>query len=196
MTTGSKAIALTFDDGPDPDTTPQLLKLLAKYDVHATFCVIGTNVADHPALIRQIVAGGHSLCNHSWHHDEHLGKLPADKIKKDLKRTNDAIHKAAPDAKIGYFRAPAGNFTTPMVRIAADLGMTSIYWRVDPRDWSHPAGETDAQHVQRVVKAVQKQTRKGSIILSHDGGQPDSIIAYRELLPWLDHRFTLTGKPQ
>jgi peptidoglycan/xylan/chitin deacetylase (PgdA/CDA1 family) len=195
MTTGSKAVALTFDDGPDPATTPQLLKMLAQQHVHATFCLVGRNVQKHPDLVRKIVAGGHTVCNHTWSHSLTIGKLPAARIKADLARTSAAIHQAAPKAKIKYFRAPGGNFTPGLVAVARQLGMTSIYWRVDPRDWDHPKGETDAQHKSRVIWRVEHYTHNGAIVLSHDYAQPGTIAAYRTLLPWLHKRFQLTALP-
>ncbi|WP_203782156.1 polysaccharide deacetylase family protein [Paractinoplanes rishiriensis] len=193
--TGGKAVALTFDDGPDPTHTPQILKLLAQHKVRATFCVVGKNAQRHPQLIRQIVAGGHTLCNHTWNHNLKLGKAPAANIKADLARTNAAIRRAAPKAKISYFRAPGGNFTPRLVGVARQLKMTSIYWKVDPRDWEHPKGETRAQHRARVIKKVQKYACNGAIVLSHDYAQPDTIVAYRTLLPWLRKRFTLAPLP-
>ena len=76
-TTGTSAVALTFDDGPDPAQTPKLLDLLAQQHVHATFCLVGQNVQAHPELVRQIVAGGHTLCNHTWRHSLTIGKQSA-----------------------------------------------------------------------------------------------------------------------
>jgi peptidoglycan-N-acetylglucosamine deacetylase len=194
-TTGGKTVALTFDDGPDPATTPQILKLLAQHRVHATFCLVGVNARRHPALVRQIVAGGHTLCNHTWHHNLKLGKQSAAKIKADLEHTNAAIRAAVPQAKIRYFRAPGGKFTPGVVATARQLGMSSIYWKVDPRDWHHPKGETSAQHRSRVIRMVEKHTHKGAIVLSHDFAQPDTVAAYRTLLPWLRKRFTLVALP-
>jgi peptidoglycan/xylan/chitin deacetylase (PgdA/CDA1 family) len=195
ITTGSKAVALTFDDGPDPVQTPALLKLLAQQRVHATFCVVGKNVRKYPALVRQIVAGGHTLCNHTWDHDLKLGKRPAAKITDDLRRTNDAIRQASPQAKIRYFRAPGGNFTPRLVGVAKKLGMISIHWKVDPRDWEHPKGETAAKHREQLIWRVDEYTRQGAIVLSHDYRQPDTVAAYRTLLPRLRHRFQLIGLP-
>jgi peptidoglycan/xylan/chitin deacetylase (PgdA/CDA1 family) len=193
LTSGSKAVALTFDDGPDPAQTPKILKLLAQQHVHATFCLVGRNVAKHPELVRQIVAGGHTLCNHTWSHDLKLRKKPAAKIKADLARTNAAIRAAAPNAKIRYFRAPGGNFTPAVVAIAKQMGMGSLYWKVDPRDWYHPEGETHKQHRARVISRVEHNTHAGAIVLSHDYAQPDTIAAYRTLVPWLKKRYQLTG---
>ena len=193
MITGSKAVALTFDDGPDPANTPQILKLLAKNHVHATFCLVGRNVQKHPEIVRQIVAGGHTLCNHTWSHNLKLGKQPAAKIRADLARTSAAIHTAAPGAKVKYFRAPGGNFTPGVVAIAKSLGMTSLYWRVDPRDWEHPEGESNAQHKAQVIARVESHTHSGAIVLSHDYAQPETISAYRTLIPWLKKRYHLVG---
>lgn len=195
MTTGNKTVALTFDDGPDPVQTPQILKLLAQQKVHATFCLVGRNVQKHPELVRRIVAGGHTICDHTWSHDLRLGKKTAAQIRADMARTNAAIHQAAPNAKIKYFRAPGGNFTPAIVSIARSMGMTSLYWKVDPRDWSHPRGETHAQHRARVITRVERNTHAGAIVLSHDYAQPDTIVAYRTLLPWLKKRFPLVGMP-
>ena len=195
MITGSKSVALTFDDGPDPAQTPRILKLLAAQHVHATFCLVGQNVRRHPEMVRQIVAGGHTLCDHTWSHSLKIGKQTPAKIRADLQRTNDAIRKAAPGAKVKYFRAPGGNFTPVLVQVAKQMGMTSIYWRVDPRDWDHPEGESDAAHRAKVIHAVEKHTHAGSIILSHDYAQPDTIAAYRTLIPWLRHRYHLIALP-
>ncbi|GAA0441791.1 hypothetical protein Aca07nite_30630 [Actinoplanes capillaceus] len=190
MTTGTKGVALTFDDGPDPDYTPQLLKLLAKQQVKATFCLVGTQARRHPDLVEAIAAGGHSLCNHSWNHDLRLGKKSHAAIRADLERTNAAIRAAVPGAEIRYMRAPGGNFTPAMVKVSAQLGMRSIYWKVDPRDWEHRTESRDA-HRKRIIRIVQQHTRAGAIVLSHDYAQPDTIDAYRVLLPWLHKRFQL-----
>ncbi|WP_030435002.1 polysaccharide deacetylase family protein [Actinoplanes subtropicus] len=193
MVTGGKAVALTFDDGPDPAETPQILRLLAQQHVHATFCLVGKNVAKFPALVRQIVAGGNTVCNHTWSHDLKLGKKTPDQIRADMARTNAAILKAAPNAKVKFFRAPGGNFTPQIVAIAKQLGMGSLYWKVDPRDWDHPKGETHAQHRARVIAKVEHNTHAGAIVLSHDYAQPDTIAAYHTLVPWLKKRFQLIG---
>ncbi|SNY08498.1 polysaccharide deacetylase family protein [Paractinoplanes atraurantiacus] len=194
-TTGTEAVALTFDDGPDPVQTPKILALLAKNDVKAVFCLVGSQVKKHPEIVRQIVDAGHTLCNHTWDHSLKIGKDKPEKIKADLDRTNAAIRAAVPGAEIPFFRAPGGNFTDRLVAVAGGAGMTSIYWEVDPRDWDHPEGETDAQHVDRVIAEVQKSVKPGAIVLSHDFGQPDTIAAYEKLLPWFKANFTL-GLPQ
>jgi peptidoglycan/xylan/chitin deacetylase (PgdA/CDA1 family) len=190
-TTGSATVALTFDDGPDPVQTPKILELLAEHQVKATFCLVGSQVQRHPEIVRQIVAAGHVLCNHTWDHSLTIGKDKPGKIRADLRRTNAAIQAAAPGAPIPFFRAPGGNFSDALVETAYADGMTSLYWEVDPRDWEHAEGEDDAAHVDKVVKGVQKDIKPGAIVLSHDFNQPDTILAYEELLPWLKEKFEL-----
>jgi peptidoglycan/xylan/chitin deacetylase (PgdA/CDA1 family) len=190
-TTGSAAVALTFDDGPDPVQTPRILALLAQYQVKATFCVVGSQVQRHPEIVRQIVAAGHTLCNHTWDHSFTIGKKKPERIQADLRRTNEAIRAAVPGAEIPFFRAPGGNFTDALVQTAYVDGMTSLYWEVDTRDWEHDEKFDAAAHVERIIKSVQKETRPGAIVLSHDFNQPTTIQAYEVLLPWLAARFEL-----
>ncbi|WP_231956791.1 MULTISPECIES: polysaccharide deacetylase family protein [unclassified Actinoplanes] len=191
LTTGSQTVALTFDDGPDPEQTPKILAMLEQYHVKATFCLVGSQVARHPEMVRQIVAAGHTLCNHTYDHDLTIAKKTPAKIRADLEKTNAAIRAAVPDAAIPFFRAPGGNFNDRLVQTAHADGMSSLYWAVDPRDWEHLTGESDAAHVKRVVASIRKQIKPGAIVLSHDFNQPDTIAAYRELLPWLTENYQL-----
>jgi peptidoglycan/xylan/chitin deacetylase (PgdA/CDA1 family) len=194
-TTGTSTVALTFDDGPDPVQTPKILAMLDQYDVQATFCVVGEQVEKHPDIVRQIVAAGHILCNHTWDHSLTIGKDEPERIEADLARTNKAIRDAVPDAKIPFFRAPGGNFSDRLVQVAYQSGMTSLYWQVDPRDWDHDRNADDETHVAKVVEQVRATVKPGSIVLSHDFGQPDTITAYEELLPWLAGNFQLGTPP-
>jgi peptidoglycan/xylan/chitin deacetylase (PgdA/CDA1 family) len=184
-TTGSSGIALTFDDGPDPTYTPMFLDLLKQTRVKATFCVVGTRALQQPDLIRRIVAEGHTLCNHSYNHDLSLGQKTVAEMTKDLQDTNDAIHKAVPDYKIRYFRAPGGNFTQALVNVVSSLGMQSLSWAVDPKDWNFPAYGTGKAMVKHIVSVVEAQAKPGVVILSHDLAKPDTLAAYQQLIPWL-----------
>ncbi|GAA3280974.1 hypothetical protein GCM10020218_034110 [Dactylosporangium vinaceum] len=188
-------MALTFDDGPGPDT-PTILKMLRDQGIKATFCVIGQNVKQYPQYVQQIVADGHTLCNHTWNHDEALGKKSADTIRADLQKTSDEIHKAVPDAKVLYFRHPGGNFTPLAVQIAAELGMKSLGWSVDPWDWNVKKWQGQ-QMTNHICSVVRNNTKPGSIVLSHDGGGDRSatMAAYKTLLPELKGKFTLVAMP-
>ena len=196
LRTGSDGIGLTFDDGPDPTYTPQMLDLLKQMGVKATFCVVGKRAILAPDLLRRMVAEGHTLCNHSYWHDMSLGKYTVAQITKDLQDTLDVIHKAVPDYQVRYFRAPGGNFTQPLVAVAASLGMRSLSWAVDPRDWDFPTYGTGQAMVNHIMSVVESQARPGVVILSHDLGKPDTISAYRLLIPWLKARFTLVPMPE
>ncbi|WP_426503848.1 polysaccharide deacetylase family protein [Dactylosporangium sp. McL0621] len=194
--TGGTAVALTFDDGPDPTNTPAILQVLRENGVKATFCMVGFRVRDHPELVRQIYADGHTLCNHSWQHLIDLAKRDPSYIDWDLTKTNEAIHAAVgADAPIKYFRAPGGNFTPDLVAKAKSMGMSSIYWDVDPQDWNHKPDKNDQAHIDRVISQIKGHVRQGSIILSHDNAQPDTIVAYRQLIPWMKRYFTLERLP-
>ena len=117
-TTGSAAVALTFDDGPDPVNTPLILDVLRECGVKATFCLVGYKVAMYPDVVRRIVADGHTLCDHTWEHIRQLGTYGQPRIRQDLQQTIDAIHAAAPGAPVSYFRAPGGAWTKDYVTVA------------------------------------------------------------------------------
>jgi peptidoglycan/xylan/chitin deacetylase (PgdA/CDA1 family) len=195
--TGGSYAALTFDDGPDPQWTPQVLELLRDHGVRATFCVIGRAVEAYPELVRAIVEEGHTLCNHAWDHDMALGQRSRDEIRQDLERTSAAINAAAPGAPVSYYRQPGGNWTQQVVDVAAELGMTSIHWDVDPRDWSRPGADA-------IAASVTTQTRPGSIVLLHDGDgdrpgensdRQQTVDALARILPELTDRLTLDTLP-
>ncbi|MEU5963026.1 polysaccharide deacetylase family protein [Micromonospora parva] len=189
-TTGTPRLALTFDDGPDPRYTPQVLALLREYDVRATFCVVGENAQNHPDLVQSIVDDGHTLCNHSWHHDVGLGARSADAIRSDLLRTNAAIRAAVPNAPIVWYRQPGGAWTYPVVSTARQLGMTPLHWSVDPSDWDLPGAN-------KITATVLSQAKPGSVVLLHDAGgdRQGTVDALRQILPDLTARFELEALP-
>jgi peptidoglycan/xylan/chitin deacetylase (PgdA/CDA1 family) len=191
--TGSTAVALTFDDGPDPVNTPRLLDLLKQRGVKATFCLVGFRARDNPDIVRRMVAEGHTLCNHTWQHLMDIAQRDDAYIRHDLQATNEAIHAAVPDAKISYFRAPGGNFTPHLVALAAELGMKSIHWDVDDQTWMTSTYGTGPAMVDHIRYEVQTFTRPGSIVLSHEVKKPHTITAYATLIPWLQQRFTLVA---
>jgi peptidoglycan/xylan/chitin deacetylase (PgdA/CDA1 family) len=189
-TTGSKAVALTFDDGPWPGWTARVLDQLKALGIKATFCLIGRQVAANAAVVRRMVAEGHTLCNHSWAHDLTLGSKSAAQIKADIDRTDAAIHAVVPDAPIRYFRQPGGKWTAAEVSVLAAIGKKALGWSVDPSDWDDPGSSA-------IAGRVLSHTRTGSIVLMHDGGgnRSQTSTALRTILPTLKNKYTLIRLP-
>jgi peptidoglycan/xylan/chitin deacetylase (PgdA/CDA1 family) len=153
-------IAMTFDDGPHPTLTPKLLDLLAAHHIKATFFLIGQNVVDHPEIVQRAVREGHEVGNHSWSHPN-LGKMSDDAVRSQLRRTDEVIKNAA-GVRPTLFRPPYGSITKRQERwIHEEFGYDTILWDVDPLDWKRPGPMT-------VCNRIVKQTRPGSIVLSHD----------------------------
>lgn len=179
-------VALTFDDGPDPVYTPRLLDVLAAHQVNATFFLLGSAVAAHPKLVRRIAAAGHTIGNHSMHHDYQLGQADRDTIVSELSAVNDLLVAAGAPA-VPYFRAPGGYWTPRLVQIARELQMTAVGWSVDPKDWSMPAAAKLAAGI--------ASTEPGSIVLLHDGGgdRQHTLDALAEVLPQLVTERELTA---
>jgi peptidoglycan-N-acetylglucosamine deacetylase len=176
-----RVVALTFDDGPDPEHTPQVLALLAQYRVVATFCMIGAQATRHPELVRTVVAAGMRLCDHTVTHNPYLAHQPEPQIETEIVGGRaELLAAAGSGVTIDYFRAPAGRWSEPMQRIAARHGMKPLAWSVDPRDWSRPG-------VAWIVTTVQHQVQPGAVIVMHDGGgrRDQTVAALAELLPWL-----------
>jgi peptidoglycan/xylan/chitin deacetylase (PgdA/CDA1 family) len=184
--TGSRDIALTFDDGPHPYYTPEILALLRGHRIKAVFCLVGTEVRRHPRLVAQIVREGHTLCNHSWHHELKLGSAPAAKIAANLAATSAEIRRAVPGARIPYFRQPGGLWTPTLVKVVRGQGMTPLGWSVDPVDWENPPAHL-------ITSRVLSQTTAGSVVLLHDAGgdRGGTVTACRTLIPALKQRFRL-----
>jgi peptidoglycan/xylan/chitin deacetylase (PgdA/CDA1 family) len=153
-------LALTFDDGPSP-FTPQILSVLHAFHVPATFFLVGIHVGPYASFARAEVAAGDELGNHTYNHLDLLW-LPDFAVTAQLQETQAAIHSAT-GITPQWFRPPGGFFDTHTVSIAASLGLRTVLWSVDPRDWSRPG-------VDLVVARVLDQTRPGRIILMHDGG--------------------------
>ncbi|GAA2247493.1 polysaccharide deacetylase family protein [Kitasatospora cystarginea] len=162
---GDMAVALTFDDGPSPTYTPQVLSILHQYNVTATFFMIGTNIERHPEVLRQVLAAGHLVGNHTWSHPD-LRALDPAKVREEIERTGDIITRVGRGAPPILFRAPYGNFTGTAMAVSASLGMHPVAWSVDPRDWSRPGA-------QAIVDGVLGAVRTEAIVLNHDGALLD-----------------------
>jgi peptidoglycan/xylan/chitin deacetylase (PgdA/CDA1 family) len=172
-----KRLALTFDDGPSDDT-PQVLDLLKKYGIKATFCMVGEEVQRYPELVRRVVAEGHELCNHSWKHDD-LGTMSAAAARDDIERTDAAIAAAAPGVTVPFFRAPYGSWGHS-AKEGVKAGHTPLGWVVDPDDWLLPGADV-------IADRIEQQLTPRAVVLVHDGGgdRKQTVEALRKLIPKL-----------
>ena len=181
VTNGSRShrtVALTFDDGPSR-YTPQVLGVLERHHVHATFFLIGRQVAGDQSYVRRALSDGDVVGDHTWSHAD--VRAGGQRARDEIVRARTAIRHAGFDPCL--FRAPDGNVSGPLISEAWALRMNTIQWDVDPRDWSRPG--TDAVY-QRVTGAV----RPGSIVIMHDGGGPrdQTVAALPRIIDTLRHR--------
>ena len=155
-------VALTFDDGPWPTSTAQILAILVQRQAPATFFVVGRQVERYPELVRQELAAGMAVGSHSWSHPQPFDRLPAARVRDELTRgrrtlTPLGIHPVG-------FRPPGGAASATVLATAQRLGDRTVLWSVDPADWQ--PGVSADQLVWRVLAAA----RPGAIVLLHDGG--------------------------
>jgi peptidoglycan/xylan/chitin deacetylase (PgdA/CDA1 family) len=163
-----RAVALTFDDGPNPPYTQRILAVLKHHHVHATFFTIGYLAARYPDLVKREQRMGMVVGDHSWDHPTNppLKTLPTSVIQSEISRAADAL--AAAGVTTRFFRPPGGSTSTEVEQLAKNLGMRVVLWSVDPQDWRN--GITTKQ----IVKTVLADVRPGSIVLMHDGGGDQS----------------------
>ncbi|WP_051450656.1 polysaccharide deacetylase family protein [Actinospica robiniae] len=185
---GPTAIALTLDDGPHPIYTLQILEILDRYDIKATFNMIGKQVRGNLALVREVSAAGHTITNHTWDHAD-MRKYSAARIVSEIDACNDALADANQQPTI--FRAPYGYWTPAVFAACATRSLTPLGWSVDPQDW-------DTAHVstQDIVNTVLRTTHEHDIILEHDGGgdRSNTVAALQIFLPeLLDRGFVFTA---
>lgn len=175
---GPMAIALTIDDGPSAVYTPQVLRLLHKYGVTATFCMVGARVTAHPGIAREVADAGHAIVNHTWTHARLSALTPA-AVQDQMSRASDAIHNVT-GRRPGMFRAPYGAWSPAVLKLCEQMQLAPLDWSVDPQDWANPG-------VNAIVTTIMRNTRSGSIILEHDGGRnrSETVAALSIVLPRL-----------
>ncbi len=161
-----RQVALTFDDGPNDPYTLQLLDLLARHEVRATFFLIGSFVRRHPEIVRAVHQAGHLLGNHTLSHPSLLWQRPM-RVREELVDCNAAIEDATGEA-VRYFRPPFGARRPDVLCAAVDLGLTPVMWNVTAHDWDATEPHLLAARVQTGIRRNQHR-RRGSNILLHDG---------------------------
>ncbi|ODA73621.1 Peptidoglycan-N-acetylglucosamine deacetylase [Streptomyces sp. AVP053U2] len=171
-------MVLTFDDGPDPRYTPDILDTLAAYDVRAMFFVCGEMVSYNEDLLARMADEGHVVGNHTWSHPL-LTRLTRGRIRSEMERTCDIIEEGYGE-RPQWFRAPYGAWNRAAFQLGAELGMEPLAWTVDTLDWTSPGTRT-------IVDRVENGAAPGVVVLSHDAGgdRSQSVRALRAYLPEL-----------
>lgn len=153
-------MALTFDDGPNEPYTSQILAILNRYHVKATFFMVGKNVEAFPEAAKAVAEAGHAIGNHSYTHPVLVLKTNAH-VRSEITLAQDAIEKAT-GHKLRLFRPPFGFYDPLTLSQAEKLGYISIKWSVSSKDWKRPG-------VKKIVSNVMGSVHNGGIILMHDG---------------------------
>ncbi|WP_351227290.1 polysaccharide deacetylase family protein [Streptomyces sp. NPDC002133] len=173
-----RSMVLSFDDGPHPRYTPDILKILRKHDVRAMFFVCGEMAVEHPDLLRRVADDGHVIGNHTWSHPL-VPRLSASRIRDELGSTSEIIEKTLGSPPLWY-RAPYGAWNKNSFEIGAELGMEPLAWTIDSLDWREPG-------TGKIVSRVLGGAEPGAVVLSHDAGgdRSQSVAALRRYLPKL-----------
>ncbi|MFC9914027.1 polysaccharide deacetylase family protein [Streptomyces sp. NPDC059862] len=173
-----RTMVLTFDDGPDPHYTPDILSTLRTYDVRAMFFVCGEMVVHNKDLLAEMAEEGHVVGNHTWSHPLLTG-LTRGRIRSEMERTSEIIEEAYGE-RPRWFRAPYGAWNRAVFQLGAELGMEPLAWTVDSLDWIEPGTPT-------IVDRVRNGAGPGVVVLSHDSGgdRSQSVRALRDYLPQL-----------
>lgn len=183
--TDEKKIALTFDDGPHPVYTTQILEILESFQVPATFFLIGKYLSKYPDIANRIAETGHETANHTYSH-QLLLQLSNDEIKMEIKSTHELlsnIHGNVPR----FLRPPMGLFSKRVLDIIDESGYHTVVGDVYPRDPHRPGKD-------KIVKRILERTQAGSIIILHDGGNTETVdrsqtvSAIKEIIPLLKQK--------
>jgi peptidoglycan-N-acetylglucosamine deacetylase len=177
----AKEAMLTFDDGPSPRYTPILLAILKKYHVQATFFLIGENAQRNPEVVREILAAGMVIGNHSWDHPD-LERVSSARLSTEIDRTSAVLTSITGSAPC-FFRFPYGAASAADIAAVNERGLTPMLWTVDTRDW---AGASTSAIVSTVWREL--SSSHGAVILQHDIQGPRTLDAVPTIIAGLRAR--------
>lgn len=164
-----KIVYLTFDDGPNQESTLQILEILRKEQIKATFFVTGLAVSAYPELLKRIASEGHEIANHTWDH-QRLSYLSLTGQRREIERCSSAIWHVTGTRPL-LFRPPYGNFN----QLTLKLGIPVVLWDIDPRDYSGIPAD-------KIVEHIIDHAHGGAIILLHDRGKLNTVAALPEII--------------
>ena len=160
-------VALTFDDGPDPDGTPAVLEILAANQIKATFFLIGEQVQRHPDTTKLITAGGHDVAVHGWDHQLLLRRGPPQATVRGIRRARDLITLTTGTTP-RWDRPPYGFATGPALVAAHRSGLTPVWWTSHGRDWSEPDPAAITRRILRIGRPGHTRLDGRDVLLLHD----------------------------
>lgn len=163
-------VALTFDDGPDPHSTPEVLTMLKQANARATFFLVGKKVAKYPEIVRAIVEAGHALGVHSYEHDRLYAFLSPRAVRADIERTRDSIETACGERPL-WFRPPIGQMSPRTAAGVERAGALVVGWNVRARDGLRATSTEDC--AERVLADLEQ----GAIVLLHDAWENQEVPA-------------------
>ncbi|WP_313756660.1 polysaccharide deacetylase family protein [Tissierella sp.] len=176
-----KILALSFDDGPHPKYTLEILDILKQYNVKATFFVLGKHAESYPDIINRQVSEGHEIGNHSYSHIN-MKKVSDKIIKEEFEKTQEIIYSIS-NIKPKVFRPPYGNYNDDVIKIVSSDNLSVVLWTFyqDSKDWSNPG-------VDVIVNTTLSKVQNGDIILLHDyvyKKESHTVEALKIILPKL-----------
>ena len=176
----SKKIALTFDDGPHPTQTAEILDLLKEYDVKATFFVVGNFIKDNPDLIKEMVKEGHIVGNHTLTHPDMSGISSMEDFKKQLGGVENLYKETTGESMTKFYRPPQGIYSTTNLSMAKELGYKTFFWSLAYVDW-YQDNQPDPQEA---IDKLTKRIHPGAIVLLHSTSSTNAQILDELLSKW------------
>lgn len=175
--TSDKVIALTIDDGSDGGNYTKILQVLKKHNVKATFFLTGAGANSHPQIIRNTIAQGHELGNHSYDH-KNFTEISTSEMKLQLSRTETIVKKISGRTTKPYFRAPYGSTNSTVLQTVGNEGYTyTFHWTIDTLDWTGNSATT-------IYNRVMNNLQPGAIVLMHTGyGASGTVAALDRMIP-------------
>lgn len=179
-----KLIALTFDDGPHKELTPQILDLLKQYEAKATFFIVGNRIEQYWDILSRELNEGHEIGNHTYNHVFFKQNVSRQKIRVEIEKTKQKLNELS-DTETKWFRPPGGYYNDEVVAVAKELGYTVVLWswHQDTEDWNRPG-------VKKIANKVISNARNGDIVLMHDYvlNSKQTLEALKLILPALKEK--------